>query len=65
MKHQINSSMIKTLHHSNDTLEVEFPNGNVYQYPDVTEKQFKELLKAESVGKHFNSNFRGKAFIKK
>ena len=39
-------------------LEVEFQSGAVYQYPNVSPGIFRNLLKAESKGKYFNSEIR-------
>ena len=36
------------------TLEVEFTSGSVYQYFDVPEAEYRELLAAESIGEHLN-----------
>ena len=41
-----------------DTLEVEFPNGDVYQYSPVSEKQYQDMLSAPSVGSYFMRNIR-------
>lgn len=41
------------------TLEVEFRNGSVYQYFDVPEAVYRELLNAESVGGYLNSCIKG------
>ena len=40
------------------TLEIEFLNGSVYQYYDVPEGVFEELLNASSVGSYFSHNIR-------
>lgn len=44
------------------TLEVAFQNGTVYQYFDVPENVYHELMSAESVGKflhaHIKNNYR-------
>ena len=40
-------------------LEVEFHGGNVYQYYDVPETIFKELLNASSIGKYLNKRIKG------
>lgn len=40
------------------TLEVEFRNGSVYQYFDVPEPVFRELMSAASVGGYLNANIR-------
>lgn len=39
-------------------LEIAFHNGSVYQYFDVSEAVFLELMQAESVGKYFIANIR-------
>lgn len=40
------------------TLEVAFHNGTVYQYFDVPEPLYQELLRAESVGKFLNTQIK-------
>ena len=45
-------------------LEVEFSNGEVYQYHPVTEEAHKELMNAESQGKWFWANIRSNKDIK-
>ncbi|NCC04470.1 MAG: KTSC domain-containing protein [Proteobacteria bacterium] len=44
--------------HDSMTLEVEFLTGSVYQYFDVPEVEFDQLLSAESVGRYFCSAIR-------
>lgn len=39
-------------------LECEFKGGRIYQYSGVTSAHHADLMKAESVGKHFALNFR-------
>jgi hypothetical protein len=39
-------------------LRVFFHNGSVYDYKEVSEEEFDALCKAESVGKHFNSEIK-------
>jgi hypothetical protein len=39
-------------------LEVEFNSGKLYQYFDVPEQRYNELLTAESKGRYFNANIR-------
>lgn len=41
------------------TLEVEFLNGNVYQYFDVPEVIFQEFKNAPSPGQYLNANIKG------
>lgn len=40
------------------TLEVAFRDGRVYQYFDVPEPIYQELLQAESVGKYLNAQIK-------
>lgn len=41
------------------TLEVEFQNGTVYQYYDVPEVIYQQLLLAPSAGRFLNENVKG------
>ncbi|MDD2099980.1 MULTISPECIES: KTSC domain-containing protein [Pseudomonas] len=51
----VSSSNIATVGHdeSSQTLEVEFLNGAVYEYYDVPEHVYQELISASSVGSYF------------
>lgn len=40
------------------TLEVEFKNGNIYQYFDVPSAEHTELIRSGSVGGYFSANIR-------
>jgi len=40
------------------TLEVEFNNGSIYQYFDVPEIVYHELMRASSIGKFMHANIR-------
>jgi hypothetical protein len=57
----MNSSTIATEGYDSATmiLEVEFLNGNVYQYFDVPEAVYQEFKQAPSPGQFFNANIRG------
>ena len=44
----------------NQTLTVEFKNGNVYEYYKITYEDWRSLLDAESIGKHLNAHIKGK-----
>lgn len=39
-------------------LEVEFRRESIYQYANVPENVFKELMAADSIGTYFNSHIR-------
>lgn len=43
---------------NNNVLEVEFKHGGVYQYTDVPQSVYEELMNAESHGKYFAANIR-------
>lgn len=58
----IQSSNIKSIGYDagTKTLEAEFTNGGLYQYTGVPSEEYAKLMAAESVGKYFGSNIRGK-----
>lgn len=43
---------------SSETLEVEFKHGGIYQYSDVPEDVYEELMSASSHGVYFSANIR-------
>jgi hypothetical protein len=42
----------------NEILEVEFNHGGIYQYFDVPENVYEELMNADSHGVYFSENIR-------
>lgn len=42
----------------NKILEIEFNNGRIYQYSNVSKTEFGKLMKALSKGTYFNSNIK-------
>lgn len=42
------------------TLHMKFPSGKVYAYEGVSAEQHEHLMEAESIGKHFGAEIRGK-----
>ena len=42
-----------------ETLEIEFCSGGVYQYYDVPESVYEELMDAASIGSFFHEHIRG------
>ena len=54
-RHPVSSTNLASVGYdpSNQTLEVEFNSGGVYQYFDVPEHVHEELLAAGSVGSYF------------
>jgi KTSC domain len=55
----VSSENIASIGYENGTLEVEFTSGRVYQYFDVPEHVFEELMRADSHGRFFNQQVRG------
>jgi hypothetical protein len=41
------------------TLEVQFKTGTVYQYFDVPQQVYNELIHASSIGGYINANLKG------
>jgi hypothetical protein len=57
---QVTSSNVAAVGHDGDeTLEVEFLNGSVYQYFGVPYQVFEELRDAASVGGYLAANIKG------
>lgn len=56
----VTSSMIASVGHEGDVLEIEFTNGKVYRHAGVSRQHFEALRNAESIGKHYNATIRGK-----
>lgn len=56
----VTSSNVVAVGYDTDTLtlEVEFKDGAVYQYFDVPETVYRELLSASSIGQFMHSNIR-------
>ncbi len=42
----------------NEILELEFKHGGIYQYFDVSESVYEELMNADSHGKYFSANIK-------
>ncbi len=57
----VESSNLKTVRYEGAelVLEIEFNSGDMYQYFDVPEAVFRELLSSESKGKYFHANIKG------
>ncbi|MCO4091463.1 MAG: KTSC domain-containing protein [Sphingorhabdus sp.] len=59
--HNVDSSNVAAVGYEEDsqTLQVEFNNGSTYQYFDVPQAIFDDLLGASSVGQYLNQNVKG------
>ena len=54
----VTSSNIKSVGHKNGVLYVEFKKGKTFSYEDVSETQYNEFIKSDSVGSFFARNIR-------
>ena len=56
----ISSSMISSVGYDEmeQTLEVEFSNGHIWQYMDVPEVAYSGMIESASIGKHFHQNIK-------
>ncbi|MFA7419459.1 MAG: KTSC domain-containing protein [Melioribacteraceae bacterium] len=58
----VDSSMVASVGYESNTatLEIEFKNGGaIWQYYDVPESNYYELISASSIGKYFLNNIKG------
>lgn len=55
----VNSSVMASVGYKDGTLEIEFADGDVYQYFDVPEPVHQAMMQAESHGTFFNTDVRG------
>lgn len=51
----VNSSRVSSVGWENNTLEVEFKNGKVYQYYGVTSSEYQNFLNSPSLGSAISS----------
>lgn len=65
--HTTRSGMVKTItyNHADKLLTLEFSSGGSYEYEDVPKEVFEGLIGAESAGKYFHANIKGKYESKK
>jgi KTSC domain len=56
----VDSSNLKSVGYdkASQTLEIEFQNGGIYEYYDVPEEEYDDLMSASSKGSYFMSNIR-------
>jgi uncharacterized FAD-dependent dehydrogenase len=59
-RQQVESSNLASIGYDaeNEILEIQFNHGGVYQYLDVPENVFEELISAGSHGKYFVANIK-------
>lgn len=49
-RHPVSSSRISSVGWENDTMEVQFHNGSVYQYHGVSQSEYQSFLGSSSLG---------------
>jgi hypothetical protein len=54
----VTSSNLKSVGYTDGTLEIEFFGGRIYQYADVPQGIYEELMRANSHGKYFHRRIR-------
>jgi hypothetical protein len=54
------SSLIRSIGHEINILEIEFHNGEVYQYSDVPPMVYNSMLNSKSQGVNFKTFIKGK-----
>ena len=62
MKRQsVSSSNLKSVGYDTKEriLEIEFQNGRIYQYSNVSNDEYTELMEASSLGRYFNFYIKG------
>ena len=55
-----NSSMLSEIAYDEPTLRVTFTKGGIYSYADVPKDVWESFVSAESAGKFFLANIKGK-----
>ena len=57
---KVDSSAISEVGYNKDdnTLKIVFNSGAEYEYLDIPESQYKEFVKAPSIGKYYNTKIR-------
>jgi uncharacterized protein len=60
IKTPVSSSNVASVGYDQNTmtLEVEFKSGSVYQYFDVPEGVYREMMSADSIGTYLNQNIK-------
>ncbi|HEX8744586.1 MAG TPA: KTSC domain-containing protein [Thermoleophilaceae bacterium] len=54
----VESDALSSVGYEDETLEIEFSSGTVYQYYDVPEDVYEELMRATSHGEFFSDQIR-------
>jgi len=61
----VTSSNLKAVGYEYGIMEIEFLNGSVYEYSEVPQEKFDDLMSAPSQGKYYNQYIKGEYPSKK
>jgi hypothetical protein len=61
-RQKVISKSVKSIGHENGILEVEFANGGVYRYKDVSLETFQKLRISSSIGSSIHSDIIKKGY---
>lgn len=60
LRTKVESSNIASVGYAYGILEIEFNSGAIYQYENVPIRVYDVMMKADSVGKYFNTHIKSK-----
>lgn len=55
LRHDVVSSNIRSIGYEQGVLEIAFHSGRIYQYSNVSQMEYNNLMNAYSHGKYFNA----------
>ena len=63
-RYPVNSSNVLSVGYdtTTSTMEVEFKNGDIYQYYEVPARIYQNLINAKSVGKYLDQNVKKRGY---
>ena len=61
----VKSSNLKAVGYESEIMEIEFLNGSVYEYSEVPQEKYDDLMSASSQGKYYNQYIKGQFPSKK
>lgn len=56
----VNSGIIKGIGYDSGVMNVEFKTGHIYEYLDITQKEYESIINAESIGSVLKRTVLGK-----
>lgn len=59
-RYRVDSSNLRSVGYESGVLVIEFTTGDIYVYPDVPGSLFEDFARAESKGRFYNQQIKGK-----